>query len=444
MILVLVMLALCLYFALTKLNRRPSRVYVKANKLILERRLRNGSLSSPAPFVIKGVTWSPATRAPASGKNPLAPKELVDYGYFFDWDGRNPQGHVIFNYWIKEEIKARYKTDIALMKQMNISAARTYSDFEDRSLDYNAILDEFYNNDIMVIMTLNLSKEDIITHSNGTKGIAAKAQLFKAVEHYKNHPAILMWSIGNEWNFNKYYGNLKDEETAIKLTNILAREIKKKDPYHPVGSCLGDAIVIDNANPCRSPEAATVPYILERCPDIEIWGINVYRGISFHGIFEQWKGISNRPFYISEFGTDSFRTGSFQKFKPESPCDYRITQCAGRIDEDLQATTDLGLWEEIESHLAVHNPQELCQGGLVHEFNDELWKAGSYHVGLGDLIDYKSGEHSYDQYNCEGISIGESHPDKVANEEYFGLVDAKRRPKKAYYILKDKFESFSR
>lgn len=71
----------------------------------------------------------------------------------------------------------------------------------------------------------------------------------------------------------------------------------------------------------------------------------------------------------------------------------------------------------------------------MHEFNDEIWKVGSYHVGLGDLINYKSGEHSFDEYNCEGISIGASHPDHVANEEYFG---------KAYYVLKDEFKKISK
>src|SRR3989338_2653051 len=324
------------------------------------------------------------------------------------------------------------------MRQMNVNTIRVYNDFGNDPDVYNAILDELYRNQIMVILTLNVAKDDLVFSGDREPDLADGANLLKVVEQYKNHPALLMWNIGNEWNFNKYYGNLDDVTTAVKLTNKIAQEIKKRDAFHPVSSCLGDAIVVDNNNPCRPPEAAMAGYILERCPEIEIWGINVYRGTSFYGIFEQWKRISNKPFYISEFGTDSLRTELFTKFSPQ-PCDYRITQCSGRIDEDLQAATDVGLWQEIRAHLAVFNPQELCQGGLVHEFNDELWKVGSYHVQLGDLINYKSGEHSFDEYNCEGISIGESHPDKVANEEYFGLVDAERRPKKAYQALKAEF-----
>ena len=53
------------------------------------------------PFVIKGVTWSPATRAPKDGPNPLSTLETVQYGFFFDWDGRYPQGHELLQYWLK-------------------------------------------------------------------------------------------------------------------------------------------------------------------------------------------------------------------------------------------------------------------------------------------------------------------------------------------------------
>jgi len=432
-------------FVLSPRGRKPSKVYIKSNLLIVERRLKNGALDKPKPYVIIGTTWSPAAKAPVSGPNPLNPSERIDYGYFFDWEGRKPQGHDVFNYWIKSEFLAHYKEDISLMHKMNITTVRVYNDFGDDPKAFNAILDELFENNIMVIVTLNLSKDEIVPNAQTHKlDIRHDAALLKVVDNYKHHPAILMWSIGNEWNFNKYYGNVSDLKSAIQLTQKIAQIVKRKDSFHPVSSCLGDAIVIDAANPCKPPEEAGVAYILEHCPDIEIWGINVYRGTSFHGIFEQWKNISDKPFYISEFGTDSFNTASFMKFKPDDPCDYRITQCTGTIDEDLQANTDLGLWKEIETHLAVLNPGQLCQGGLTHEFKDEIWKVGSYHVGLGGLIDYKSGEHSFDEYNCEGVSIGASHPDHVANEEYFGMVDANLKPKKAYYVLRDEFAKLNR
>ncbi len=419
----------------------PSRVTIVSGVLTVEKRMEDGYLAKPQPYVIMGTTWSPATRAPASGPNPLKPDETVDYGYFFDWAGREPQGHDVFNYWIRNEYYAHYREDIALMRAMNIKTVRVYNDFGDDPAVFSAILDEFYNNGIMVIVTLNLSQDELVVNPDNAADIdiSERAHLFTVVDRYRTHPAILFWSIGNEWNFNKYYGNVPDLVAAAALTDRIARKIKLKDRFHPVGSCLGDAIVVDQANPCKPPEAATVAFILKRCPHVDIWGVNVYRGTSFHGIFAQWAPISSKPFYISEFGTDSLHTTAFVKFKPGDPCDYRITKCKGYVDENLQAATDRGLVREIAAHLAALRKGEQCQGGLVHEFNDELWKVGSYHTGLGGLIAYGPAEHSYDQYNCEGISIGESHPDRVANEEYFGMVDADRRPKQVFNALRDEF-----
>lgn len=423
----------------TQPKKGASKVYIKSGVLFLKKRPKNGFFARSVPHIIKGVTWSPASMAPESGSNPLNPSETVPYGYFFDWPGRNPQGHVILNYWLKSEFKKRYKTDIALMKELNINTVRVYNDFGDDPAVYNAILDEFYDNGIMVIITLNITKEDFKNNFSGDLTINKDSAIFNVVENYKNHPAVLFWSIGNEWNLNKHYGNSDGITTSIEVVNALAKEIKKKDPMHPVASCVGDLFRVESDNLCGFSKDAELSYIVAHCPEVEIWGINVYRGRSFQSIFNDWKSITNKPFYFSEFGTDSFSTESFVKFNSD-PCDYRITSCTGNIDESLQAKTDVALWREIRPHLAALHRGELCQGGLVHEFNDELWKVGSYHTGLGDLIVYDTpGEHSYDQYDYEGASIGESHPDKVSNEEYFGLVDAYRGRKKAFYALADEF-----
>lgn len=79
-------------------------------------------------------------------------------------------------------------------------------------------------------------------------------------------------------------------------------------------------------------------------------------------------------------------------------------------------------------------------------FNDGLWQVGCYHVDLGGLVDYDGPDNlpntpdddtSYDEYNSEGFYMPGSFPDNVANVEYFGVADADRKPKKAYFQLKD-------
>lgn len=394
--------------------QQPSRVYVKGAQLIVQKRQPDGSLGRPQVYIIKGVTWSPATEAPHTGPDPFNPSEEVDYGFFFDWTGRYPAGHEVFNYWLKNEFYSHYLKDISLMKEMNVNTVRFYTDLGDEPEVYRRILDEFYRNDIMVIMTVVVSKGDIDS-----------SRYRKVINWCRDHPAILMWSLGNEWNFdyNKYwgYGTVRQ---AAKATNDVARHIKYIDLQHPVSSSLGGRFTDSNYD-------NTIEAILTVCPDIDIWAINVYRGKTFTNLFDQWKAISSKPLYISEFGTDSFKTEKYDVVRG-----YQADNCIGQEDQNMQAQFNLALWQELRKYLSAFNPDEPCLGGIIHSFNDSLWKVGSYHVGLGGLIDYQQEATSYNLYNSEGFYLPGSHPDGISNEEYFGLVDAQRRPKKSFWVLK--------
>jgi len=588
----------------TDVPAAPSDVHIDAgnNTLIVQT-----PDSAAKPFVIKGVSWAPASKAPINGPNPLNLNETVDYGFFFDWDGRYPQGNEILNYWLKNALAANYQRDIPLIKSMNANTVRIYHALGSNLEDYNnvanqitQVLDECYRNGIMVIMTVAISKDDLqdqfyiykdnaavenhfvpsgwmgdtgdlvlenaaanpkegrncikITYSaarsngqgwagiywqqpennwgtvpaagynltgakrltfwarseNGgefitfklggisgqygdsgyiTRGITLtntwqkytidltginlsriiggfsftvslspktfyldeiryegndiycqtnEKRYVKLVNAYKNHPAILMWSLGNEWNLNGYYGFTDMTEAAL-ATNEAAAKIKSIDPHHPVSSCLGDRFSIGNYGSCGQDQAASdIPSIVNACTNVDLWGINLYRGTSFGELFNQWKVVTtNKPFYVSEFGIDSYFT---QGYIPDGNCLIRAKSVVGAIDEQRQADVDVGLWREIKNHLSLYNPGELCLGGLIHEFNDELWKAGSYHLGLGGLFDYAN-NHSYDEYNAEGFVLPGARPDNVLNEEYFGLVTTDRVLKKAYLAIKQEFNS---
>jgi hypothetical protein len=304
------------------------------------------------------------------------------------------------------------------MSQMNVNTIRVYHSFGYDPKDYKMILDECYRQEIMVIMTPAVSKKDIDS-----------GHYLEVVKICKDHPAILMWSLGNEWNFdyNKYWG-YKTVDEAAKATNRIAAKIKRIDPNHPVSSCLGDRF--------SDPEPTnTIFSIVNTCSNVDLWGLNVYRGQSFGNIFAQWRKVTTKPFYFSEFGTDSFSTKDFKVVNG-----FQVDNCRGAQDQDRQAEHALGLWSEIERHLSADDPAQQCLGGLVHEFNDSLWKVGSYHLSLGGLVDYYSDERiSYSKYNCEGFYLAGSHPGDVSNEEHFGVVDAERNPKKIFWALKEAY-----
>ena len=405
--------------ALADIPSRSSKVYVRGKQLIVEKRLEDNSLAQAKPYIIKGVTWSPATKAPDKGPNPNDPDQEIPYGFFFDWPGRVPQGHDVLRYWLESEFVDYYRTDIGLLKKMNANTVRVY-DFTVTNYELaKEVLDELYRNGIMIIITVASAKEDI-----DSKRYA------KIVRRWRNHPAVLMWSLGNEWNldYNRYWG-YETVADAAKGTEKAAYRIKRLDPNHPVSSCLGDRFEDEDYD-------NTIGYIVNTCPSVDVWGINVYRGRSFFDLFEDWQRVSSKPFYISEFGTDSFYTTKCHLVNK-----IQADSCMGKTNNVHRAQYIMRLWKEITPHLSALYPDQACLGGLVHEFNDSLWKVGSYHVGLGGLVNYYSEEaQSYAEQNTEGTYLPGSHHDDVSNEEYYGVVDFNRKPKKIYWSLKEYYQ----
>ncbi len=413
----------------------PSIVFVSSRKLMVRNRRPNGSLSAARAYVIHGVTWNPSTKAPALGPDPSY-GGLTQYGFFFDWPGRAPQGHELFAIWQQTEFEAHYQQDLPLIQGMNANTVRVYSDMNSDPGVTKRILDECYRRGIMVIMTVANTKMDL----------DSKRYLY-VVNVYKNHPAILMWALGNEWNSNLYfaYSNIN---SAMMATNLAAQEIKAQDRNHPVSSVLGDQfntlpVICKTTDTCCTASDGTnnVPVIVKEVSAVDIWGLNIYRGKTFGNLFAQWRNITTKPFYLSEFGIDSFASNDFKVIN----C-YQAGNVIGQEDQLTQATGDIGLWQELKKQLSTVNKNGQAVGGLIHEFNDELWKVGSFIVGLGGLVDYDGPDNiastadddtSYDDYNSEGFYGLGAQPDNVFNEEYFGVVDANRVPKPIYWQLKN-------
>ena len=106
------------------------------------------------------------------------------------------------------------------------------------------------------------------------------------VRKYKNHPALLVWAIGNEVE-----QNVQPEfaEAMWKELNELARLTKEIDPNHPT------AIVLAGA-PDEKLQA-----VREWCPDVDLICINSYKGLRDlpeHLAKNDWK----KPYLITEFG----------------------------------------------------------------------------------------------------------------------------------------------
>ena len=104
-----------------------------------------------------------------------------------------------------------------------------------------------------------------------------------AVTKYKDHPALLMWCMGNEME-----GDGKNP-AIWKAINDLARMCKEVDPHHPVMTVIAEL---------GEPKVASFN---QYCPDVDILGINTYGGVQSIGKRYRAAG-GTKPYVVTEFG----------------------------------------------------------------------------------------------------------------------------------------------
>lgn len=107
-----------------------------------------------------------------------------------------------------------------------------------------------------------------------------------AVRKYKDHPALLMWGLGNEME-----GPMSDgaDPRIWKELEELAKIVKEEDPHHPVMTVIASAV------------PAKVKGVMENYPSIDVLGVNAYGGAS--GVGKALKQLGwPKPFVLTEFG----------------------------------------------------------------------------------------------------------------------------------------------
>jgi len=125
-----------------------------------------------------------------------------------------------------------------------------------------SVLDEAQKKGISVMLGLWMNQERQGFDYDNSEKVQKQFNYYKTIiERYKNHPALLMWGIGNELDLD--YKN----PNAWNAVQDIAKFIHQADPNHPTSTVTAGLDSMD------------VVYINERCPDIEILGINTYGDI---------------------------------------------------------------------------------------------------------------------------------------------------------------------
>lgn len=121
------------------------------------------------------------------------------------------------------------------------------------------------------------------------------------VKKYKDHPALLIWNLGNEVNYPKIYW--KDflrvdygKKRFRRVFNQLIDIIREEDPNHPVSTSTWNV------------DFRQLAAIYLYAPHIDIISYNIFGDTkNFLADMNRWKGIfGERPFYVAEFGPDGW------------------------------------------------------------------------------------------------------------------------------------------
>ena len=185
---------------------------------------------------------------------------------------------------------------------------------------------------ITVTMGLYAGREEDFFNYNDTAAVNAQLEEFRHyVQMYRDHPAVLMWSIGNEADAG--YTNYR----LWNAVNDIAAMIHEEDTLHPTMTVLASAHDVD------------IIEIKARAPEIDVLGINVYKTLDNleHQLTSNgW----TKPYIVTEWGVD----GTWQ-----------TNETAWNAPIELSSTSKAYIYRTRYNNYIAANPMGQCLGSYV-------------------------------------------------------------------------------
>ena len=213
------------------------------------------------------------------------------------------------------------------------------------STNRRELLDSAHNHGLTVTLGLHVRPERSGMDYNNEYAVKGQIEYLKnEVLKYKDHPALLVWGIGNEVDLR--YSNFKVWETI----EVLAKFIKEVDPNHPTMT------VIAGVDPSKAF------YIKKYCPSIDILGINVYGSIENAGANLR-KFNWDKPYIVSEWGVNG-------------PFEARKTSWKAKIEppNGIKADQRLRRYKEL-----IEKDKELCLGSYCFLWGQKQESTATWH-----------------------------------------------------------------
>jgi len=346
-----------------------------------------------------------------------------------NWDYFPIGSNYNYSLWKQSDdvIKAALDAEMGLLKNMGVNTIRLYTGIQPKWVKY---IYENYGIYTMLNhpfgrygLTIKGVWVPVTDYRDPATQALLKSEITEIAEEYKNTPGVLLFLLGNENNYGLFWAGAETEDfpdeedkkhevgekrgrPMYKLMNDAAIKMKSIDSSHPVAICNGDVLFID--------------IVADECKDVDIYGVNMYRGVSFGDAFQVIKNKVNKPILFTEFGSDAFNAISNQE------------------DQKSQAYYNLGNWKEIYENAAGLGKSENAIGGFTFQFSDGWWK-----FGQTKNLDVHDNNASWSNGGYQSdYQVGENN----MNEEWFGICakgPTNERglydlyPRASYYALKE-------
>ncbi len=360
------------------------------------------------PFFVHAISYNPTV----TGIGPQSDRNFMGRWMFSDKNG-NGRNDAAYDAWVdanRNEVQDAGEPavgDFQLMKDIGINAIRLYLENNpvtqyDPSLVNKPLLRKMYEDygigviagDYLGAYTLGSGAtwEAGTDYTDPAQREKMKAVVRAKVMDLKDEPFVLMWVLGNENNMEPgYMGHnatrtnaVEEPEAYARFLNEVAAMIHEIDGNHPVA--VGNV------------ELGLLEYYAAHAPELDIIGINSYRGtVGFGALWESARGKFDRPVLITEYGCDAYY------------------QDKGEDEEGQQKYLE-GKFRDIIFNQAGGPGVGNSIGGVIFEYLDEWWK---------DAFG-----HPEDAQQCDA-QFPLEFPDGMSHEEWLGIVgqgDGKHSP----------------
>lgn len=279
-----------------------------------------------------------------------------------NWDYMPIGDNYSYDFWNQPDdmIRAALAREMGLLRAMGANSIRQYVGIPPRWVKY---IYETYG--IWTVLNHPLGRygftidgvwHPVIDYSDPKMTGPIQADFLATVEKFKDTPGVLMWLLGNENNYGLSWKSFEIEALPVGERDAA----RAKHLYAFFGQVIDATHAADAARPVAmaNGDVQYIDLIAQECKGLDIFGTNVYRGVSVRDLYDVVKTKLGKPVLFTEFGSDAFNAREL------------------REDQGMQARYLTGQWQEIHEMTAGKGRAENAIGGLVFQWSDGWWKFG--------------------------------------------------------------------